>query len=124
MKMKSLVICFVLIGCGSPLEPVETAEALEPEDYPYPEKSFDPDEGTWSSSDYGSGGGYGESDAGLNCDTAPCARGACQQEEGLADYCMCEDGYGGERCDTCSAGYAAVGCDNCELDFECIEEEN
>lgn len=123
MKMKSLMMCLALIGCGSPLAPVETVEALEQEDYPYPEKSFNPDDGPWTSSEYGSGGGYGEGETALNCESTPCVYGRCHQEEGLLDYCECEEGYGGERCDTCSAGYAAVGCSDCVLDFECIVEE-
>ena len=123
MKFKSLMICIALIGCGSPLAPVETAEPLEQEDYPYPEKSVNPDEGSWNASEYGSGGGYGEGDSELNCAASPCVYGQCNQQNGQADYCECEEGYGGQRCDTCRPGYAAVGCDECILDFECIEQE-
>ena len=66
MKYGVFIILFAMVGCGTEVPVDQTAQSLEEESYPYPEQSFDPDEGEWSSSEYGSGGGsgsgYGDND--------------------------------------------------------------
>ena len=127
MKYFLFVCTFAIAGCGTEM-PTETLnQDLDEESYAYPESSFDPDEGEWSSSEYGSGGGsgsgYGDMDAGFDCTQTPCLYGTCGTQSEAAYVCECQEGYGGERCDTCDTGYAAIGCDDCSSDFQCVPAE-
>lgn len=127
MKHILWIALFAIVGCGTEMPKDLSAENLSEASYDYPEQSFDPDAGQWSSSDYGSGGGsgsgYGDMDAGFDCSITPCLYGMCDDSNG-SGICACEEGYGGERCDSCAAGYAAIGCDDCPSDFECVLAES
>jgi hypothetical protein len=127
MKYSIFILLFVLTGCGNDVPVSQTAQSLDEESYPYPEQSFNPDEGEWSSSDYGSGGGsgsgYGDMDAAFDCNITACVYGTCGESAENLAACECEEGYGGQRCDTCAPGYAAIGCDDCPSDFECVLPE-
>lgn len=106
-----LLLLFVtplsLAGCGDEFDDAE--DSRQPDPSLRPDAYWDPGEDAPDACTYG----YGEAcpEAVVDCDDDPCVHGACVRSETgtAADFCTCDRGYAGERCDACAPSYEPDG---------------
>ena len=119
MKYCLLVLCWLfaglLAGCGGE-NPGKPDSGFEEDGNLLPPDFWDPGDKPGGNCSYG----YGEScpQPEVDCSQDPCFHGVCivGENETVADYCLCDQGYAGLLCDQCAVGYLPDG-------LECSKED-